>query len=217
MKREYCLLTFNHGSRNWIGGKLADQHTPLTLHRSTLQQNGTGYLFVRSREGARMGTGTGTRIPFTLDGYFLKTTNTQTNQVTNIPLLTLTRETYRVLPDSMKKVSYSATQYDPLEEAVELWVEALPTPAPAPKPKHTLKAIPQRIALLIAEDAQKNNDSCAITMDTITPLTASVTTCFHCFDTDAIASWFTSKGGGVVECPMCKQPCLYTKAFVEPT
>jgi SUMO ligase MMS21 Smc5/6 complex component len=83
----------------------------------------------------------------------------------------------------------------------------VPTPTPAyanlPEP------IPRRIAWLVAEDASKNSETCSITLDEISPITASVTTCFHVFNSDAIAKWLTTNP----LCPMCKKRCQATVAF----
>lgn len=73
------------------------------------------------------------------------------------------------------------------------------------------KAIPRRIAWLIAEDACKNNQECPISMDAITPITAKVTTCFHVFDGASIDTWLQTHN----TCPVCKQTCVATAAFVE--
>jgi len=71
--------------------------------------------------------------------------------------------------------------------------------------------IPKRIAWLIAEDACKNNEICSITLEELTPITASVTSCFHVFDKTALAQWFLTKE----VCPMCKTRTVATMAFDE--
>jgi len=90
--------------------------------------------------------------------------------------------------------------------AVPLWELAV---AVAPAAPPVLDPIPKRIAWLIAEDGCKNNEICPITMDAISPMTAAVTTCFHCFDAAAIETWLINKN----ECPQCRKRCLATKAF----
>jgi hypothetical protein len=82
-----------------------------------------------------------------------------------------------------------------------LWVaapEQVPEPEPEPAP-----VLPRRIAVLVAENAVKNNDRCPITMEPISPLTAAVTTCYHVFDGAAIMTWLASNS----QCPECRQPC----------
>lgn len=215
-KREYCLLTWQPAARNWQKAELDEHDTPLTLHRSTVHPPASGYINVKGRVAIR--------VDFIVNGFFVKTTNTQTNQVSSMPVLTLIPHAYRNIPASMKKKSYYATQ--PVldyEQAQDLWTVAPPraNPQRAPRPPAPppasvqVEAIPRRIAWLIAAEAEKQEDSCPITMDTISPLTAAVTTCFHCFDAEALASWNATRGGGATECPLCKKQCLFTKAFEE--
>jgi hypothetical protein len=66
-----------------------------------------------------------------------------------------------------------------------------------------------RIAWIIAEDASKKGETCAITLDEVSPLTASVTSCYHVFDTKALDIWFQTN----TTCPVCKQNTVATKAF----
>lgn len=73
------------------------------------------------------------------------------------------------------------------------------------------KAIPRRIAWLIAEDACKNNQECPISMDAITPITAKVTNCFHVFDGASLDTWLQTHN----TCPLCKQICTAVAAYVD--
>jgi len=82
-------------------------------------------------------------------------------------------------------------------------------PAPVPVPKRASVAIPMRIAWIIAEDASKKGETCAITLDELSPLTASVTSCYHVFTTKALDIWFQTNN----TCPVCKQKTVATKAF----
>lgn len=93
-----------------------------------------------------------------------------------------------------------------------------PENVPPPAQKVVLEPIPRRIAWLVAEDAQKQNEHCGITFEDISPLTAAVTTCFHCFDANALALWFSSQrddtnAPGQTTCPLCRKICLTTKAY----
>ena len=81
-----------------------------------------------------------------------------------------------------------------------LWIAA---PEPEPEPEVPVPVLPRRIAVLVAENAVKNNDRCPITMEPISPLTAAVTTCYHVFDGAAIMTWLASNS----QCPECRQPC----------
>jgi hypothetical protein len=218
-KRDYCLLTWNTNARQWSNAELVNTDTPLTLHRSNTQQAGTGYLTLRGLPGVEMN--------FTLDGSFLQSVNTLNQAVTVFPIQQFA--SYNRIPSSLKKTAYIANQ-DPATylQAQDLYAVAPPPAPPAPNPPAPLppspqpttvvvEALPRRIAWLIAAEAEKQEESCAITMDTISPLTAAVTTCFHCFDAEALASWNVTRGGGATECPLCKKKCLFTKAYEEAT
>lgn len=78
-----------------------------------------------------------------------------------------------------------------------------------PLPLVAIEAIPQRIAWLIAEDACVRNEICSIILEPISPLTASVTNCFHVFETNAIKTWLEKNS----TCPLCKKKAVVTKAF----
>jgi len=83
---------------------------------------------------------------------------------------------------------------------------------PPPVFKTILKPIPQRIAWLIAEDSSKSKETCAITTDEISPITAAVTTCFHVFEYESIQEW-VNKNPARPTCPVCREVCAITKAF----
>jgi len=78
------------------------------------------------------------------------------------------------------------------------------------EPISEIPKLPTRIAWIIAEDACKKSDNCPITMEPLSPVTASVTSCYHVFYTDAIDHWLTEHK----TCPVCKQVCSISKAFV---
>jgi hypothetical protein len=104
----------------------------------------------------------------------------------------------------------------PYESNTRLWEEPAPPQPVAPVIRTiTLTPIPRRIAWLVAEDAQKQGDTCPITLEPISPLTAAVTTCFHCFDAEHLNAWLTTRAKS--ECPLCKKEFLATKAFDENT
>jgi hypothetical protein len=85
---------------------------------------------------------------------------------------------------------------------------------PPPVIKTILKPIPQRIAWLIAEESSKSKETCAITTDEISPITAAVTTCFHVFEYESIQEW-VNKNPARPTCPVCREVCAITKAFQE--
>jgi len=96
--------------------------------------------------------------------------------------------------------------HDTYMRNVELWT--IPE-SPNPPPSISLKSLPRRIAWILAEDAGKNGDKCSITMELISPITAAVTTCFHCFEHEAIQTWMERH----TTCPQCRDPCVFTKAY----
>jgi len=104
---------------------------------------------------------------------------------------------------------------EPSVQAVTLWenppVTVPPPPPPPPQPISRASPLPKRIAWLIAEDAAKNEEKCSITMEPISPITASVTSCYHTFDTAAIQAWLTTH----TTCPQCRTACVATQCFEE--
>ena len=92
-----------------------------------------------------------------------------------------------------------------------LWSIGAPVPVYTHVSSVTIKPVPlpKRIAWIIAEDASKQGETCSITLEPISPLTASVTTCYHVFESNALATWLATKP----TCPMCKQRTVATLAF----
>ena len=76
-------------------------------------------------------------------------------------------------------------------------------------PVHVLVPLPTRIAWILAEDASNKGETCPITLEPISPISASVTTCYHVFDSNSLAIWFQTND----KCPFCKQKALSTAAF----
>ena len=117
---------------------------------------------------------------------------------------------YNVASGLLLQREFTATGLGPVNNLV-LWTVPTAPLAAAPLAVAQPKPMPTRIAWLIADDASRNNEICSITMDPISPLTASVTTCFHCYDSAAINAWLLNKS----ECPQCRAACVATRAFVE--
>ena len=130
-----------------------------------------------------------------------------------IPIVIKERDSPRSFSDAFYNFEFTCTATSEETPGTEaLWtlytaeprvVYTLLTPQPV------LEPIPQRIAWLIAEDASKRGETCSITLDEISPITASVTTCFHTFDANAIATWFQTND----TCPMCKRKAIATSAY----
>lgn len=115
------------------------------------------------------------------------------------------------------EITVGAEQQEILETP-RLWTlfPIVQTPPPTPLNiiinKGQQIKMPQRIAWVIAEDASKNNEECAITLTAISPITASVTSCFHIFDTEAIKRALKINA----MCPMCRtKNVTYTKCYTE--
>jgi hypothetical protein len=220
-KRDYFVLGFNRVKNGWsVFGTPIPQNGPYSLKRSNTTRFGKSYVNIVPI----VGRGAPIRIDFEQDGYYIEGNNL------TIPVLRPVNGFYKRIPASLKKQALIAPVDGPtLETDVRLWQEPqVPAPAPAPAPRAgppmnvrptptiTLEALPRRIAWLVAAEAEKQKETCAITFDEISPLTAVVTTCFHCFEADALKSWHETKGGDL-ECPLCKKKCLTTKAYVEET
>jgi len=72
---------------------------------------------------------------------------------------------------------------------------------PAVPPTHP-KPFPRHLVAAVLANAVANNAICPITMDPITPDTATVTSCGHVFQTEAIRHWLTTNA----ICPECREP-----------
>jgi len=178
------------------------EHTPFTVHKSS-QHTTIGSVVVRMQT-SRANTGD-SRIG--CDGSFLK------NGDLIIPIAKFMSP---IPPPSRIKQEYNArerTDQDlPFSVSFRLWtLTPAPAPAPAPMQKVVLAPIPRRIAWIIAEDACKNKETCSISLEDISPITASVTSCFHVFESASLKTWFETKGSK--HCPVCRKPCEAQDAF----
>ena len=75
-------------------------------------------------------------------------------------------------------------------------------PPPLPAVPVDVKAFPRHLVAAVLANAAANNAICPITMDPITPDTATVTSCGHVFQTEAIRHWLTTNA----ICPECREP-----------
>jgi hypothetical protein len=179
------------------------------MHRSTTTRSGK--VIIRVATSLRA---TPVEIEVSSDGYYLVSGNTK---------ISLVRQTGNALPQALIKKEY--TMADASLPAVEtdtrLWRLAPPTAGELAsqtqvqaQANQTLKPIPRRIAWLVAEDACKNKETCPITTECLSPITASVTTCFHVFETESLSEWF-ARHPVRTKCPVCREVCLMTRAFSE--
>jgi hypothetical protein len=67
-------------------------------------------------------------------------------------------------------------------------------------------AIPEFVATLLVQKAQQENQTCPITMEELKVGDVGVTSCFHVFQRDALATWVSQH----TSCPVCKQTCSVT-------
>jgi hypothetical protein len=208
-KRTYFCLQWMRDASVWTCAHLQNlnEGANATVHRSTRHHTTPAVLQARTGHDGNRGT---TRLEIQATGLFLRIPLRDGTTITAALV-----ERVFALPNKFVTKEFQAVPGVPYEQDQGLWdlraPVAAPVPAPAPAPQHTLTPIPRRIAWLIAEDAQRQGDTCPITLDTITPLTASVTTCFHCFDAEQLQAWIVSHPES--GCPLCKKSFLATRAF----
>ena len=204
IKRTYIILYWHIQRRKWL--KFTGDLPNLSIHRSLNTDNGRVRISIATRPDGII-----QQIDVRSRGYYLQS---GTNLITIL-------EKDGSLPQSFNTREYTLENPALVADLheVDLWNTAPPplvvAPPPAPQPTLApLKAIPKRIAWLIAEEASKAEESCPILSDPISPLTCAVTTCFHVFDHDAISEWF-ARNPVNTKCPVCRDLCLFTKAFTD--
>jgi hypothetical protein len=172
----------------------------ITLHRSSITRDGEVSINVATYAGA-----TPKLIPVSADGFYLKSGDIY------IPILKARNQ----LSNAFMMTEYKALETPFTITDKTLWIATQTQP---PLPLHIpplaifQEKIPKRIAWLIAEDASKNSETCPISTNIISPITASVTTCFHVFETESINEWVQLHPINT-PCPICRKPCEVTSAF----
>lgn len=195
-KKTYYVLEWDNNVRKWL--RSMPDLPNLTLHRSAVSRDGEITINI-----AAYAAGFVRRIPITADGFYLKSGDH------TIPIL----KTRHALPPA-----FMMTEYTPLGNPFTntnevLWSVRPPAPAPSsPPPLALYEKIPKRIAWLIAEDASKTGETCPISTNAISPITASVTSCYHVFETDSINEW-VQRNPVNTPCPVCRKPCEVTLAY----
>lgn len=87
-----------------------------------------------------------------------------------------------------------------------------PPPPPPQRPPPPLpdavapKPFPRHLVAAVLANATAERKICPITMEPITPETATVTSCGHVFQTEAIKHWLRLEDGGNAICPECREP-----------
>lgn len=200
-KRSYYLLAWSNTRNYWVGSALVDNPPPTIMkHRTT--SHVASSVTIHLQNGRAMSVLS--RCEYLLIGD------------EEIPIL------YRIggaqIPLNISRYEFGGViipvESDVYTRNVDLWTLPPPEPPP-PEPvvaepvADHIKPLPKRIAWIIAEDACKNNETCPIIMEPISPVTAAVSTCFHCFDHEAIMHWLADRD----TCPQCREKCAVTKAF----
>ncbi|NBO09779.1 MAG: hypothetical protein EBV30_10685, partial [Actinobacteria bacterium] len=156
-KRTYYFLSWKPEANRWE--HYDEEHTPFTLHKTTSHERGSVIIRIKSAGPRHYQT----RIH--CDGTFLL----NGNLVIPIARSMLPAQGARI------KREYTTVDLDPTMPYLRpqnLWtLPALATTVAVQKPKAKPKAIPRRIAWLVAEDACKNKESCPISMEDISPIT----------------------------------------------
>jgi hypothetical protein len=208
IKRTYYVLKWNSDVRKWC--KFTDDLPDLVLKRSSTSVRGRVKINVARHQYAQT-----REVNVLAEGYYIQS---------GLIYITLLKNEGTVLQNLYMEKEYTIPDQGLVDTDRSLWTVAAPAAAAAqatattattatPAQRTTLlKPIPQRIAWLIAEDASKNNETCPITSNDISPITAAVTSCFHVFENDAIQEWF-HRNPTKTKCPMCREICLMTAAF----
>ena len=199
-KHTYYMLAWSNTRGFWVSSPLLDNPPPtIVKHRTT--RHVASSVTIQLENGRAMSVLS--RCEYLLIG------NQEIPIVHRIggPQMPLTISRYE-----FGGVTTPVEQYE-YTRNVLLWTlpppEAPPVATVAEPAADHIKPLPKRIAWIIAEDACKNNETCPIIMEPISPITAAVSTCFHCFDHEAITRWLADRD----TCPQCREKCAVTKAF----
>jgi hypothetical protein len=204
-KKTYYVLQWNNTVRKWI--RAMPDLPDLTLHRSTTSRDAEVDINFATSAGA-----TAKRTHVTADGFYLM------SGAICIPIVKADKS----LPQAFMMTEYKALETPYTTTDYNLWDVVAPQPLAAAPPHLAVapphlailqEKIPKRIAWLIAEDASKNNDTCPISTNIISPITASVTTCFHVFESEYINEWAQLHPINT-PCPVCRKPCEITAAYL---
>ena len=197
-KKTYSIITYDTNARRWHS--TTDINT--TTHPPALNSSPIESAKVKLYVSANL------FIECVANGAYIDCMNY------HIPIVTKVGSS-RQFPASIFMNEFECTTQSSLPHPDNpLWILYPITVAIAVPPalaRRVLQGIPKRIAWIIAEDASKKEETCPITMEVISPITASVTNCFHVFDTNAITTWLQTH----TECPVCKQPTVSTVCYTE--
>jgi hypothetical protein len=194
-KKTYYVLQWDNNVRKWLRSNPA--LPDLTLHRSNITRDGEVSINVATYGGAPAKL-----IPVTADGFYIKSGDIC------IPIVKANHS----LSHAFMMTEYTALETPFTNTDYVLWSLAT-VHAPEPPPLAIMQEkLPKRIAWLIAEDACKAGETCPISTNEISPITSSVTTCYHVFETEAINEWIQRHPINT-PCPVCRKPCETTIAY----
>jgi hypothetical protein len=198
-KRTYYILGWSADVRKWV--RVLPEFTNLALHRSRVSRDGIVNINIATSSGASQN-----RISVTADGYYLKSSTDCC-----IPIL----KTRRSLPAGFMLRDYTALDLPCVETDYALWTLRPSTQVNEMRGNltSTIEKIPTRIAWIIAEDASKKGEACPISTNDISPITSSVTSCYHVFETASINDWVKMNPVNT-PCPVCRTPCKVTEAYL---
>ncbi len=201
-KNTYYLMSWSAQQHLWTVANIPPNASPVTMHGSGLYRF-SSYVTIRLQNSSN--------IEIRSNGNYLRIGEL------NVPIVM--RVAGPPIPMSIVNNDFGGiTRGEPYLRDVVLWTTppvptqaevAAAAAAAAAAVVTPIKPLPKRVAWIIAEDAGKNGDKCAITMEPITPVTAAVTTCFHSFDHESIQTWMQNH----TTCPQCRERCAITKAF----
>lgn len=197
-KKTYYVLQWNNTVRKWLRSN--PDLPELTLHRSTTTRDAEVTINVAPYEASAPKA-----VPITADGFYLKS-----GEIC-IPIV----KARNSLSQAFMMTEYTIVNTPFTHTDYVLWSLAanVPPPLVIPPPLALLQEkLPKRIAWLIAEDASKAGNTCPISTNEISPITASVTTCYHVFETEAINEW-VERNPINTPCPVCRKSCEVTAAY----
>ena len=208
VKRTYYFLKWDNEKSMWVSYN--ENHPPFKVHLSTV--HAAGEVTIRIQKG-RANSLTSYQTRIVCEGQFLKLANL---------CVPIAKAAQPVAPARIGKeytiMNHGYHQHDDYILNVNLWSVAEPAAPATPtqqQRRKPLAPIPRRIAWLIAEDAAKNKETCSISMDEISPITAAVTTCFHVFDSASLKEWFDKIESPKKTCPVCRETCVSQEAYQE--
>ena len=86
------------------------------------------------------------------------------------------------------------------------WIQMRQPSRSIPLIKISISEIPVHVINALLRDAMNRGEICPITNEDLTPENGAVTTCFHLFEKNAIATWLVTPNSNQL-CPVCKKQC----------